>query len=912
MTEENTKQVNRIAAYTLFVCTFVIVALLGLDFSGNLHMDDWLKYTIGCVGPVVTISPLIFLKLKVNDTFLKYYILSAIVLFVGVLGTSNGIGIYISFVLAPIVSCLYFDTKLIKKMSIISYFGMMLSVYINTAGRYEVEILGWTHGHTFFLYMAGFTLEYVVVVLFLIHMVKRAKGYMDKQKAALEKIEAEEYKYRVLSEVSRDIVFEYDPETDVYSANRSIYEGSKGNSEPVVIEGFLNREDYTRGECNELKHLIIYALTRETGESSLYRELDCRYMKDGKTVLLWFELEGFIIRDASYKIVRVVGKLKNITRAKKIEENNKRYKISDIYKESGDDVHHSIYELMMSESVHLDEEDMQMLAESHSFVAGILDNLKYSRDVENLLDKVLDRIGMFFSLDRIVIIEKEDEEKHNKLLCHWSKNDKQINEFAVDINEYDAETIEEYLQEYGYIEYNGSIDGDNRTESLIKNRLCANQLWLPTLDNGSYTGAVYFGRNNSEPYSVVEKCVFADVVNTLSAYINQINAEKANRAKSMFLSNMSHEIRTPMNAIMGMAEVALREDMSDGMRKSLNIIKSSASGLLGIINEILDFSKIESGRIEIVPEKYDICSLLNDVFVMIEARNKGNKLKLSFDVSEELPTVLEGDVVRIRQVMLNFATNALKYTDEGTVSVSVACSRTDDSTISLNYTVRDTGMGIKEEDLNKLFKPFGQVDTKKNHNKEGTGLGLSICKQLVDIMGGSVEVHSVYGEGSTFAFTIPQKVVDWSPAGKITDYRYDYSTDMEYMFKAPNARVLIVDDNEINLEVSEALFEPIGMHIDKAKDGIDAVSMVRENEYDMILMDYFMPVMDGVEATKIIREMTDNPNQNIPIIALTADAVSGVKEKLIEAGMNDFISKPVDVKAAYYKIRYWLPKEKTE
>ena len=179
-------------------------------------------------------------------------------------------------------------------------------------------------------------------------------------------------------------------------------------------------------------------------------------------------------------------------------------------------------------------------------------------------------------------------------------------------------------------------------------------------------------------------------------------------------------------------------------------------------------------------------------------------------------------------------------------------------------------------------------------------------------MGGSVDVQSVYGEGSTFAFTVPQKVVDWTPAGKVSDYKYDYNSEMDYLFKASKARVLIVDDNEINLDVSEALFEPIGMHIDKAKDGIEAVSRVRENEYDLIMSDYFTPVMDGVKATKIIREMTDNPNQNIPIIALTADAVSGVKEKLTNAGMNDFISKPVDIKAAYYKIKYWLPDELIE
>ena len=912
MTEENTRQVNRIAAYTLFACTFVIIALLGLDVSGNLHMDKWLKYTIGCVGAVVTISPLVLLKLKVNDTFLKYYILIVLVLFIGVLGTSNGIGIYISFALAPIVSCLYFDPKLTKVMGWIAYIVMVLSVFINSAGKMEITYYGWTHFHTFFLYIAGFTLEYTVVALFLFHMVNRAKGYMDKQKAALEQVRAEEYKHRVLAEVSRDIIFEYNPEKDVYSANRSIYSGKKDKNESVVIEEFMKKEDYSNGECHELKDVILSALDETNEELSFYRELDCRYVKDGKTVYLWYELEGFVIKDDNNKIVGFVGRLKNITHAKNLEENNKKFKVSNIYKENGEAEYHSIHELLMNDSVHLDEEDMQVLAQSHNFVAEILDDIIYSRNADNLLDRVLDRIGIFFGLERIAIITKSEDEHSNKLLCQWSKDSRSTTAFDVDINHYDVNELENYLKINGYLEYNG-LDGiDSEEKSFVKNNMKTNQLWLPTLDNGSYTGAVYFGKSSPEPFSVVEKCVFADVVNTLSAYINQIKAEKANKAKSMFLSNMSHEIRTPMNAIMGMAEVALREDMTDEMRKNLNIIKSSASGLLGIINEILDFSKIESGRIEIVPEKYEICSLLNDTFVMIETRNKGNKLDISFDAAEDMPVTLEGDVVRIRQIMLNFATNAIKYTDEGAVNISVSCSRIDDSTVALNYKVKDTGMGIKEEDLDKLFRPFNQVDVKKNHHKEGTGLGLAICKQLVDIMGGSVDVQSVYGEGSTFAFTVPQKVVDWTPAGKVSDYKYDYNSEMDYLFKASKARVLIVDDNEINLDVSEALFEPIGMHIDKAKDGIEAVSMVRENEYDLIMMDYFMPVMDGVEATKIIREMTDNPNQNIPIIALTADAVSGVKEKLTNAGMNDFISKPVDIKAAYYKIKYWLPDELIE
>ena len=370
---------------------------------------------------------------------------------------------------------------------------------------------------------------------------------------------------------------------------------------------------------------------------------------------------------------------------------------------------------------------------------------------------------------------------------------------------------------------------------------------------------------------------------------------------------MSHEIRTPMNAIIGMANVAMREDMNDEVRKSLSIIQSSAEGLLAIINDILDFSKIESGRVEIISENYQTLSLLNDVCTMAKARNTEKGLTLKFEIDKEMPSVLWGDMVRIKQVMVNLATNAIKYTDEGSVTIQASCERRDGTCAVLRYAVVDTGQGIKEEDLSKLFKSFSQINQEQNHTKEGTGLGLAISKQLVELMHGHIGVKSTYGVGSTFYFEIPQTIVDDTVAGDLEAYSYSKaSSDKKQQFEAPNAKVLLVDDNRVNLKVALALFKPYKMQIDTAADGKIAVRMSKEKTYDLILMDNFMPGMNGIDATKAIRGDAENQNQKTPIVALTADVVMGMKEKMLEAGMDDLLSKPIDLAAADNIFRRYL------
>ena len=497
------------------------------------------------------------------------------------------------------------------------------------------------------------------------------------------------------------------------------------------------------------------------------------------------------------------------------------------------------------------------------------------------------------------------------------------------------------------------------------------------------------------------------------------NALAAAKSKSDFLSNMSHEIRTPMNAIVGMTEILMREDLPPQAKSYLLNIKNSGDSLLSIINDILDFSKIESGKLEIINDDYEPMSMFSDLSMIILNRIGEKPVELLFEIDKGLPHLLYGDNIRIKQVLTNILNNAVKFTEEGFVKLTVSIDSIEDGDIHLLFSIEDSGQGIKEEDLPKLFGSFSQVDTKKNRKKEGTGLGLAISKNLVEAMGGTIFVRSEYGKGSVFSFDIYQKVKDDTPAAVIReenkdsvvtgafsvqvldealkklcsdhDVRYVLFSDVldgkeeadiifldskthekyegfvedpalsektrhiiiknpmteepdssEYSvnkplyslnfcqavnrdtitafethaetvnFIAPKAKILIVDDNEMNLKVARGLLSPLQMTIETAQSGKAALEMIRDDSYDIIFMDHMMPEMDGVECTKAIRSRESDYMKNVPIIALTANALSGAKEEFLAAGMNDFVPKPIEMSTICSKIRLYLPREKVE
>ena len=367
----------------------------------------------------------------------------------------------------------------------------------------------------------------------------------------------------------------------------------------------------------------------------------------------------------------------------------------------------------------------------------------------------------------------------------------------------------------------------------------------------------------------------ADVLSTLAyrgmqSYLDNIEIERAARMKSDFLANMSHEIRTPMNAVIGMAELALREDLPDTARNYIRQIKSSGHALLTIINDILDFSKIESGKMDIVETEYEPLAVIHNVVNMIRTRIGEKNVQLLTDISQNLPSRLFGDSIRFQQILINLLNNAVKFTQKGNVKLLISVRESGDNRIILHAEIADTGRGIKPEDMEKIFSSFQQVDSKRNRNIEGSGLGLTITKQLLELMGGSIHVESVYGVGSTFVFDLPQKVIDATPAdvSKLDEVVERIDAEMEsFTFVAPQARVLVVDDNAVNLTVTKGLLEPLEMQIDTAISGREAIDMVQQNMYDLVFMDHMMPEMDGVETTHEIRRRFPE-YADLPIIAL--------------------------------------------
>ena len=397
-------------------------------------------------------------------------------------------------------------------------------------------------------------------------------------------------------------------------------------------------------------------------------------------------------------------------------------------------------------------------------------------------------------------------------------------------------------------------------------------------------------------------------------------AETANRSKTSFLANMSHEIRTPLNSVLGMDEMILRESKEEATLVYATNIQSAGRTLLSLINDILDFSKIESGKLEIVPVNYQLPSLINDTVNMIRPRAIAKGLDLRVEADPQLPSILFGDEVRVRQIIMNLMTNAVKYTDKGSVTFKLDFENINSQNsglyvnfnmILLRVSVRDTGHGIREEDIGKLFDSFERVELKRNRNIEGTGLGLAITRQLVQLMNGKIDVQSEFGVGSNFTVSIPQKVTDKKPIGECGE-RFAQQPAAETghyraSFSAPDARVLVVDDNGMNLMVVQGLLEPTGVQVDMAQSGAKAVELCSENRYDIILLDHMMPEMDGVETLRRLR--LDGLCRETPVIALTANAVSGSREMYLKLGFNDYLSKPIAGSTLEKKLAQWLPPE---
>lgn len=393
-------------------------------------------------------------------------------------------------------------------------------------------------------------------------------------------------------------------------------------------------------------------------------------------------------------------------------------------------------------------------------------------------------------------------------------------------------------------------------------------------------------------------------------------ANAASIAKSQFLSSMSHEIRTPINAILGMNEMILRETNEPQIREYAENIRTASTTLLSLVNDILDFSKIEAGKLELIPVEYTTSSLLNDLVNMIRQRAEKKGLDFHIEAPQDLPSVLKGDEIRLRQIVTNILTNAVKYTEHGSVTLALAWKQKNDKKIYLRFSVKDTGIGIKPEDIDRLFHPFERIEEERNRSIEGTGLGMNITQRLLKLMDSQLEVDSVYGKGSTFSFTLEQDVLNFQPMGNYEEaYRHSLTTQENYQesFLAPKAKILVTDDTAMNLTVIKGLLKQTKLQITTAVSGYECLNFAAKEHFDIIFLDHRMPGIDGMETLARLQKLQqdkDFPNARTPIIALTANAVSGAREEYLAAGFDDYLTKPIDSHKLEAAICHYLPPEK--
>ncbi len=920
---------------------FIVMELLVLlnPFTGVLYtIGDKLAFNR---GPGVYIAYL----------FSAFYLLFSIVAMILYWNAFNRMKkfaiayFFLLVIVGTIIQMLFFDIRCELMCEAIGLMGMMI-MFENDEDRIDLSTMA--NNRNAFLQDVGIYYQYgrrfytICIRIQNGDVYRKITGYEEYEKIlqmAVKFLNSISSKYEVYR-VSSDTFFLICPE---------VSENEAARISKIVFERF-SREWINQGNGFLLKACIIRALSPEQFSSIDYLLLlsDSAIAKDTDRIYSKDDL-NFILRRANVENAVKRG----------IENHNFRVSYYPIYTKND-------YSICAAEAVLEFKDDVLGIIDKTEFLpiaeeTGLIEKLGWFNIEEALYflgGGITEEMGLEFisiNLSSVQIIKSDFTEKVRSLLDKYgvipnrvifnisesaASSDQNVLENV--IKELALDGIRFFTDEYGnsfftmqsaasYV-YEGikmsassiiSAKQNEQHKIILDNRLkMMNQIGKKILIydvndqevmreltgiSADYLQGLYF----SQPATKNE---FISILRaTELARVEERRAKAANEAKSNFLANMSHEIRTPINAVLGMNEVILRECKDERILEYAQNIEGAGRSLLSLINDILDFSKIEAGSMEIVEAGYELSSVLNDVYNMVIIKAEQKALKLVFDIDEKLPDSLYGDEMRFRQILVNIINNAIKYTSKGTVTISMTGERNLDGGITLDIRVKDTGIGIKKEDIDTLFDKFKRLDMEKNKTIEGSGLGLAITSSLLELMGGSICAESVYGEGSTFIVSLPQGV---RAEAAIGDFKARIANSVKERkayrekFTAPEAKVLVVDDTPMNHVVIRELLKTTELKIESARSGAECLEKQHVTKYDIIFMDYRMPQMDGIETLEAMKKDEESPNRDTPVIVLTANAISGAKENFLKEGFDDYLSKPIESDKLEDALIRFLPKDK--
>ncbi len=975
-----------------------------------------------------TVVPYFMSISRMPTYIIKYYITIAVVLSVAVISLMPGANVNISYMLGITIALIFLDTRLMLVTALVSYVGMLVSLFLKTAG---IFFNGGSHSfllsetmETFMPKAYAMSVEFLFLLPLFVFACHLARRHLVAEEDLFLELSTEEERYKLAFEGSKDVIFDY-----VYDTARMTYFGSVLDKDDDNTQEHVINRAFDKLAAGNLVHLddIVKVINLLSGKTD--KPINVRLCTKNAGEYIWIRIEGRIVKKGD-KNIRVVGKITDITEEKKQEENflenAKKDQVTGFYTwdigeklidklevEGKTNLYYLFFKIMnldtitdqygtffsdaiisriaeMTRSV-LREEDFvfrindetfaailvdvgeEMLSIIHSSLERSLEHiytggtdiegidyivryvkdkekffgmiqgenttqilsgrktgdvdydavsftfniLEHSKELSSSMMMLLEHIGNQFNIMNIHILEKDEAPGIETCLYDWSSAPGGSRFKAGERRESDLSDLQmayDLLRRNDYIIIDSSFISALSNES--RSRVTGNHtshFIVPIFSGGEIYGVVDYEHLNVDyEWPESTKATLMEMTRCMSTYILRDRADSASRAKSDFLTSISHEIRTPLNAISGFSELLLaKNDIDDDTRKFSQGIKGSADNLLSVISGILDFSKIESGDVEIINEKFRVTEMVTNLYrmVLLSVEEKGLQFNVSYD--GDVPDGLIGDEQRIKQVLINILSNAVKFTHEGQVDFVLSFDRGDEEVGILRADVRDTGVGIKEEDIEYIFDSFQYADKTQNKSTKGVGLGLSISRNLLHMMGGDVTCNSEYGVGSTFSISVPVQIFDDKPA--IFDPDYVESPEDERFhvpFICPDAKILIVDDNKVNLEVAKGLIGQYLPDIKAVTSGDEALNVYfSEHDFDLIFMDHMMPKMDGIECVGHLRKLDVAGAADVPVVALTANALKDAKKFFLSSGLDDYLPKPIKLDELADIMSKWIPEK---